>query len=125
MRKRRKRSINRFFIIGLLLCGMAVAGNKKKPAEEQTLVAGQVFHEPGLALPDATVTLLPAGDLKKKLAQQITSPRGEFVFRVPAKEAKYVVKVTAKGWKSEEKEAQVTGLDRVDLTFNLQPELKK
>jgi hypothetical protein len=37
----------------------------------------------------------------------------------------YVVKASAKGYRSEEKEASVAGLDRVDLTFTLEPETKK
>ena len=47
------------------------------------------------------------------------------LLRVPAVPAKYVVKVSAKGWRAEEKEAQITGYDRVDLTFNLVAESKK
>jgi hypothetical protein len=102
------------------------AADKKKADDPGTVIAVNVFHEPGLALPDATLTLTLRGDPKsKKLAQATTNFRGQFVFHVPATAAVYVVKASAKGWRSEEKEAPVTGLDRVDLTFNLEPESKK
>ena len=51
--------------------------------------------------------------------------RGEFVIHVPATPAVYVVKASAKGYRAEEKEATVTGLDRIDMTFTLEPEKKK
>jgi len=35
------------------------------------------------------------------------------------------VKASAKGYRAEEKEASITGPDRVDLTFKLEPETRK
>jgi hypothetical protein len=37
---------------------------------------------------------------------------------------KYLVKVSAKGYASQEKPVTVQGEDRIDLTFQLQPESK-
>ncbi len=110
-----------------ILCAVFLAaGDKKKPAAEETVIAGSVFRDPGYALPEATVTLFLHDDPKhKKLAQQETTYRGEFAFHVPATPAMYVVRASAKGFRSEEKEASVTGLDRIDLTFTLEPETKK
>lgn len=102
------------------------AGEQTKPGDADAVIAGAVFRDPGYALPDATVTLMRKDDPKhKKLAQQVSTYRGEFVFHVPAAEAVYVVKASAKGYRSEEKEASVAGSDRVDLTFTLEPETKK
>jgi hypothetical protein len=109
-----------------ILSAVVMAGDKKKPGDPETVIAGSVFHDPGYALPEATVTLLLRDDPKhKKLAQLETTYRGEFAFHVPSTPAVYVVKASAKGYRSEEKEASVTGPDRVDLTFTLEPETKK
>jgi hypothetical protein len=119
------RSIKTFLFLAVILTAVVMAGDKKKPAGE-TVIAGTVFHDPGYALPEATVTLLLRDDAKhKKLAQLETTYRGEFAFHVPSTPAVYVVKASAKGYRSEEKEASVTGPDRVELTFTLEPETKK
>lgn len=111
-----------FGVFALLLA----ASEQKKRNDASAVIAGSVFRDPGYALPDATVTLARKEDPKhKRLAQLSTTYRGEFVFHVPAAEAVYVVKASAKGYRSEEKEASVSGSDRVDLTFTLQPETKK
>jgi hypothetical protein len=109
-----------------VLASLCAAGDKKKPDEPDAVIAGSVFHDPGYALPEATVTLVRRDDPKhKKLAQEYTNYRGEFTFHVPATQAVYVVKALAKGYRPEEKEASVAGPDRVDLTFTLEPETKK
>ncbi|MGA3186577.1 MAG: carboxypeptidase-like regulatory domain-containing protein [Bryobacteraceae bacterium] len=106
------------FLAGL--CGVVAA------AGDSTVIAGSVFRDPGYALPEATVTLIRRDDPKhKKLAQESTTYRGEFIFHVPANAAVYVVKASAKGYRAEEKEASVTGPDRIDLTFTLEPETRK
>ena len=111
----------------LALVGLTVfAGDKKKADDQAGVIAGSVFRVPGFALPDATVALYRKDDPKqKKIAQETTTYRGEFVFHVPSAAAVYVVKAGAKGYRSEEKEASVSGADRVELTFNLEPESKK
>jgi hypothetical protein len=108
------------------LAVLLAAGDKKKPEDAGTVIAGSVFRDPGYALPEATVTLVRRDDPKhKKLAEESTTFRGEFVFHVRAAPAVYVVKASAKGYRSEEKEASVTGPDRIDLTFTLEPGTRK
>jgi hypothetical protein len=86
---------------------------------------GTVFRDPGFALPNAGVTLTLQGDPKaKKLQQAITSPRGEFAFRVPPTPATYVVRASLKGFQAESKEAMVSGEERVEVTLTLTPESK-
>jgi hypothetical protein len=126
---RRMRSIKSVLCFAqLVILGSVLleAGDKKKQAEPDTVIAGSVFRDPGYALPDATVTLVARDDPKhKKIAQQETTIRGEFVFHVPAAPVVYVVKASAKGLRSQEKEASVTGPDRIELTFTLEPETRK
>jgi hypothetical protein len=71
------------------------------------------------------VVLTLRGDPKaKKLLQATTTPRGEFSFRVPPTPATYVVKASLKGFKPDEKEATISGEDRLDVTLTLVPESK-
>jgi hypothetical protein len=129
MKKKRMRSIKAFLRFATLAGGFAAlmaGGDKKKANDPDTVIAGTVFRDPGYALPEATVTLVRRDDPKhKKLAEMTTSFRGEFVIHVPATPAVYLVKASAKGFRAEEKEASVTGVDRVDLMFTLEPEKKK
>jgi len=105
------------------------AAKKKAVPEAYALISGTVFQEAGYALPEAEITLIPdpnadntSGKLKKM--QSISDARGEFVFRVPQAYMQYIVKVKAKGYQVQEKSATVQGDERVDVTFQLQPESK-
>jgi len=119
-------SPGRIAAAALLFALVSTAGDKKKAAEEDVVISGSVFRDPGYALPEATVTLVRKDDPKhKKLAQQTTTYRGEFVFHVPVVDAVYVVKASAKGYAAQEKDAQVSGPNRLELTFTLEPESKK
>ena len=109
-----------------IFAALLLAGDKKKPDDAQAVIAGSVFRDPGYALPEASVTLVRKDDPKhKKLAQISTTYRGEFSFHVPAIAAVYVLKASAKGYRSEEKEAMIAGADHIELTFTLEPENKK
>jgi hypothetical protein len=111
-----------------LVCWAALgihAAEQKKEQAPYALVAGTVFRDPGLALPGAKVVLTLRGDPKaKKLAEEETNYRGEFVFRVPQSEATYVVKASMKGYHPEEKEATISGPERIDVNLVLSPESK-
>jgi len=119
--------------ISLLLLGLLVplsAKEKKKPQQEiYGLVAVSVFRDPGIALPNAEVSLAPAPQpdsqpLKIKKMQALSNFRGECVFRVPTAAMNYTVKVTAKGFHAEEKPVKAEGEVRVDVTFMLHEESK-
>jgi hypothetical protein len=97
-------------------------GGGKKTEKSYAVVAGTVFRDPGFALPEAKVVLTLRGDPKaKKLQEVITNYRGEFLFQVPPKEAVYVVKASMKGYGPEQKEAPISGQDRVDVNLVLVP----
>jgi len=126
--RRRKSGIS--LVLALLtLVPAAEAGKKKTAPESYALVSGSVFHEPGLALPGADVTLIPnpAPDslpVKIKKMQTVSDARGEFVFRVPAAAMHYTVKVAAKGYHGEEKPVVIQGEERSEVTFLLHDESK-
>lgn len=93
------------------------------------VVAGTVFRENGFSLPGAAVTLTvkdAPGVPKKKMKklQSVSDGRGEFAFRVPPEGATYVVRASLKGFQAVEKEASVSGEERVDVTLMLPAESK-
>ncbi len=97
------------------------AQQKKAPAP-YAIVEGTVFKDPGLALPGAKVVLTLRDDVKsKKLQEAETNYRGEFLFRVAPAEAKYLVKASLKGFFPDEKEAAVSGEERVSVNLVLVP----
>ena len=107
----------------------AQAAKKKAEPESYAIVAGTVFREPGFALPNAIVTLTPdpstqTPPVKIKKIQAVTSPRGEFIFRVPPTTMRYTVKASAKGYHEEEKTVEIQGETRVDVTLSLREESK-
>jgi len=127
---KRKRRSGTSLILLLLACVLpAEAAKTKAPPQSYALVAGTVFQESGYALPNAGVTLIPdpQGDnarTKVKKLEAISDARGEFVFRVPPGSMQYTVKAAAKGFQPAQKSVSVQGEERVDVTFQLQPESK-
>lgn len=103
------------------------APGKKAAAQNQpeayAIVAGTVFRDPGFALPGAKV-VLTLRDSGKKIAESLSSPRGEFAFRVQPKQATYILKASLKGYRTEEKEAAIEGQERIDVSLVLSPESK-
>jgi len=118
--------------VALLLAAVTLltaAGKKKAMPEAYGLVGVSVYHEPGLALKEADVTLTPApaageAPVKMKKLQGSTDSRGEYVFRVPAVNATYKVAVSARGFHGEEKSVTVHGEERAEVTFTLHEESK-
>ena len=110
----------------MLAGGWMPAGADKRPdAGPYAIVAGTVFRDPGFALPDANVTLTLRDDPRgRKLQQAVTTPRGEFSFRVPPRPTTYIVKAELKGFFPDEKEAAVAGENRIEVTLTLVPKPK-
>jgi Carboxypeptidase regulatory-like domain len=133
MRMKRKRKKRKKRIISLLLAAAVVlpgmAAKKKAAAEPYVLLDGTVFRESGFALPNAEVAVIPdpmpdAPPSKVKKMQTVSDSRGEFAFRLPMLNMRYVIKVSAKGYRREEKPVTVQGEDRLDVTFQLHEESK-
>lgn len=111
------------FLLVVLLVTAALGA-----AEEQAVIAGTVFRDPGFALPRAEVTLTlktPAEGAKRKKVKAkriLTDGRGEFAFYVPAAKATYVLTVKAEGLETQEKAVELSGgLERTDTYFTLKP----
>ena len=117
-----------------VLCAGACAGAAGSSDSEgaEAVIVGTVFRDPGFALPQAEVTLAPdphgapAPTPKKiKKLRTFTSPRGEFVFHVPAVPMRYKLSAAANGYKAAEKAVTVQGEGRTDVTLTLTQESKK
>ena len=89
------------------------------------VIAGTVFRDPGFAQPGASVVLALKSAPAKKLQHQISSPRGEFTFRVPAGPNSYVVTATLKGFQTARQEIEIQGEEQINATLLLVPESKQ
>ena len=128
-RKKRRIGISQLLLLAAVIPRGANAGDKKTVAEPYAMVGGTVFQESGFALANAVITLAPepqagGSTAKAKKVQAISDARGEFVFRVPAGAGRYTVRAAAKGYQTKEKSVTVEREERVDVTFQLQPESK-
>jgi hypothetical protein len=101
-----------------------VAQGKRK-AGPDAVIAGTVFRDPGFAQPGASVVLTLKSAPSKKLQRQISSPRGEFTFHVPATPNSYVVTATLKGFQTARQELEIQGQEQINATLLLVPESKK
>jgi carboxypeptidase family protein len=132
--KKKRRKKKKRIGISLLLALIAIlspvqAGQKKAESESYAVVSGTVFRDPGFALPNATVTLIPAPaeeSPKSKIKKQETvcNSRGEFAFRLPPVSMRYTVRAAAKGYSDEEKSVEVEGEARVNVNFSLHEKSK-
>jgi hypothetical protein len=112
----------------LLGCALLLGAADRNDAPH-AVVGGTVFRENGFSLPGATVTLAVkdtpgAPKTKMKKLQGVSDGRGEFAFRVPPGAATYVVRASLKGFQAVEKEAPVSGEERVEVTLVLPAESK-
>ena len=94
-------------------------------AEPYAVVAGTVFRDPGFAQAGALVVLSLKSAPAKKLQQQISSPRGEFTFRVPAGPNTYLLTATLKGFQTAREEIEIQGQEQINATLLLVPESKQ
>lgn len=96
----------------------------RKP-EPYAIVTGTVFRDPGFAQPGASVILSLKSAPKKKLQEQISSPRGEFSFHVPAHPNTYLLTASLKGFQTVQKEVEIQGEEQINATLLLIPESKE
>jgi hypothetical protein len=109
-------------LAALLLAAFAQA--QKKP-EPYAVVRGSVFLDSGRTQPGAKVVLTAKAKPDKKLQEQISSPQGEFAFRVPPGPTTYILTATMKGFEPASKEVDVTGQEEINKTLLLVPASKK
>lgn len=125
MRRTTKRTSGTVGMLLLLSAAGLPAQGTKKDAEPHAIVAGTVFRDPGFAQPGASVVLTLKSSPAKKLQVQISSPRGEFAFRVPAVPNTYLVTATLKGFTPARDEIEIQGGEQVNATLLLVPESKE
>ena len=112
------------------LCAAQVAfaqqnAHGKQKAEPYAVIIGTVFRDPGFAQPGATVVLALKSAPAKKLQHQISSPRGEFSFHVPAGPNSYLVTATLKGFQTAREEIDIQDQEQINATLLLVPESKQ
>ncbi len=107
---------------------LGAAGKKAEKPESSSVIAGTVFRESGFAIPGADVILQAAGGdglPKGKKLSFSCNLRGEFAFRLPAQEGKFVLTAAAKGYVRQQKPVETHPGERVDVTFTLVAESNK
>ena len=124
MTRRKARSTLVFLLPALCLAQIGLAQSKQK-AEPDAVIAGTVFRDPGFAQPGASVVLALKSAPAKKLQHQISSPRGEFTFRVPAGPNRYLVTATLKGFQTAREEIEIQDQEQINATLLLVPESKQ
>jgi hypothetical protein len=102
--------------------GPVLAQQKPGPQEPYGLVGGTVFRDPGFTQQGAKVVLTLESQPWKKLQEQVSSPTGEFAFRVKAEPNRYTVTATLKGFEPASKTVEITGQEQVRATLMLIPE---
>ena len=108
----------------LWAAGLSAQGTRQK-SEPYAIVAGTVFRDPGFAQPGASVVLALKSAPAKKLQHAISSPRGEFSFRVPTGPNSYVVTATLKGFQTAREEIEIQGPEQINATLLLVAESNK
>lgn len=119
-RTRRTTTRTRVFLLAFASV-VAVAQKKQEP---YAIVGGSVFHESGLALPGAKVVLSAKERPEKKLQEQVSSPRGEFAFRVPPGPAIYLITASLKGFQTASREVEIEAQEQIHKTLLLVPASK-
>ena len=103
-------------------------GSGRPALDTYAIVSGSVFTDGGYALPGAGVTVVPEvqadGSKKSKPIELVSDARGEFVVRVPPGPMHYIVTVSAKNYQSQQKTVNVQDQERVEVTFQLEPQSK-
>ena len=127
--RRTKKTRLRSFLVPALVVTVPwaclFAQKKASKNEPYAIVAGTVFRDPGFAQPGASVVLALKSAPGKKLQQQISSPRGEFSFRVPAGPNTYLVTAALKGFQTAREEIEIQGQEQMNATLLLIPESKE
>ena len=123
--RRRSKSTLVLLIPALCLTQLLLDAQGKRKAGPEAVIAGTVFRDPGFAQPGASVTLALKSAPAKKLQHQISSPRGEFTFRVPAGANSYLVTATLKGFQTARQDIDIQGEEQINATLLLIPESKQ
>ena len=120
---RKRRAFASALVVCLAAAALPAFAQQKPGAKEPyALVGGTVFRDPGFSLPGAKVVLSLESRPDKALQEQISSPTGEFAFRVKPGANRYVVTATLKGFETGRKTVEIVGQEQVRATLVLVPE---
>lgn len=108
-------------VMALALAAPGPGQHKPRTGEPYALIGGTVFRDPGFALPGAKVVLALESQPEKKLEEQISSPTGEFAFRVKPGANRYIVTAALKGFHPARKVVEIAGQEQVRATLLLVP----
>ena len=108
----------------LLACAALVSAQTQKKQEPYAVVRGSVFQDSGRVQPGAKVVLSSKDKPDKKLQEQVSSPQGEFAFRVPPGPGAYVLTASMKGFETVSKEVEIAGQEQINKTLLLVPASK-
>jgi len=88
-----------------------------------SLIKGTVFTSEGRPVPGAKVTILRSGvepkQQKKSRKEAMSDGQGEFAFRMDVGPAKFQLTVEVPGFPKQEKEVEVAGDERADISVVL------
>jgi Carboxypeptidase regulatory-like domain len=124
MRRKPKPAAGLFLLLPALFLAPSLPAQGHKQQAPYAIVAGTVFRDPGFAQPGASVVLALKSAPTKKLQQQLSSPRGEFSFHVPAGPQTYLVTATLKGFRTAREEIEIQDQEQNNATLLLVPESK-
>ena len=108
-------------VAALLAAGGARAQDKPKPGAAYAVVAGTVFRDSGFAQPGVNVVLALKSRPNRKLQEQVSSPRGEFAFRVTPGPNVYTVTASLKGFETVQKDVEISSQEQFHVTLLLVP----
>lgn len=124
MRRKSRFAAGLFLLLPALFWARSLPAQGHKQQAPSAVIAGTVFRDPGFAQPGASVVLALKSAPTKKLQGQISSPRGEFTFRIAAGPNTYLVTATLKGFQTAREEIEIQGQEQINATLLLVPESK-
>jgi hypothetical protein len=122
---RRKSKSTLILLLPALCLVQTVLAQPKQKRGPNAVIAGTVFRDPGFAQPGASVFLSLKSAPAKKLQHQLSSPRGEFTFRIPPGPNRYLVTATLKGFQTAREEIEIQDQEQINATLLLVPESKQ
>jgi hypothetical protein len=122
--KRRNSSALCLLALAATLLSAQEPAERTRSGEPYAVVAGTVFLESGVAQPGAKVALFSAREPGRKLQEKVSSPRGEFSFRVPPGPGAYRLTASLKGFVTATKDVEIVAQEQIHATLLMERESK-
>ncbi|HVN78281.1 MAG TPA: hypothetical protein VMW38_04730 [Terriglobia bacterium] len=116
-------------VVWLLFCllpGVEAKESEKERGEDAfALLVGTCFNEKGLSMRAVAIVvetqISSEQKLKRKKWTTATDARGEFALRLPAGQARFLVKASKDGYESQERTVDFSSDERQNILFNMEP----